>query len=77
MAISEAIFLTSELEGMRAGGYRQQRWCEAFLAEGLVVRVFNLRGTVRCSTLRFTNTDESTERRQVIGKGGLRLCYAG
>lgn len=42
--ISEAWFLTSELEGQRASSFRQERWCKIFLDAGARLRVFNLRG---------------------------------
>lgn len=53
--ISEAWFLTSELEGERASSFRQERWCRIFLEAGAKLRVFNLRGAfdhsdVLCST---------------------------
>ncbi len=43
-ALPEVWFLTSELEGERAGGFRQERWCRIFLRAGYRVRIFNLRG---------------------------------
>lgn len=45
----EAWFLTNELEGERAGGFRQERWCRFFLEAGFDIRIFNLRGAFDCT----------------------------
>lgn len=44
--ISEAWFLTSELESERASSFRQERWCRIFLEAGATLRLFNLRGAI-------------------------------
>jgi hypothetical protein len=55
-AVPEVWFLTSELEGERAGGFRQERWCRVFLDAGSRIRAFNIRGAfdrtdVACDSL--------------------------
>ncbi len=45
--VPEIWFLNTELEGERAGGFRQERWCRVFLDSGFRIRIFNLRGAFR------------------------------
>lgn len=52
-AINEAWFFTSELEGQRAGSFRQERWCRVFIQAGVPIRIFNVQGAFGLTTKRF------------------------
>lgn len=41
----EIWFFTSEIEGERAGSFRQDRWAKVFLDAGAIIRIFNVQGT--------------------------------
>jgi len=56
--LTEAWFLTSELEGERASSFRQERWCRIFLEAGAALRIFNLRGAFDHSDAQVTSVDE-------------------
>lgn len=56
--LTEAWFLTSELEGERASSFRQERWCRIFLQTGAALRIFNLRGAFDHSDARVANVEE-------------------
>lgn len=53
----EVWLFTSEVEGMRAGSFRQERWCRVFLEHGAHVTVFNLRGAVGRTEIRFADLE--------------------
>ncbi|GEJ55434.1 glycosyltransferase [Anaeromyxobacter diazotrophicus] len=50
--IDEVWFLSSELEGERAGAHRQVRWCRIFLEAGARIVIFNIRGAFHVSETR-------------------------
>jgi glycosyltransferase involved in cell wall biosynthesis len=54
----EAWFFTSELQGQRAGSFRQERWCRLFLEAGVRVTVFNVRGATRLTVAEFATLEE-------------------
>jgi glycosyltransferase involved in cell wall biosynthesis len=63
-------FLTSEMEGDRAGSFRQERWCEVFLRKGTAVTIFNLEGATHLAEFRFTHLEQLHElRRNVLARG--------
>lgn len=52
----EVWFCTSEIEGERAGSFRQARWAHVFLEAGARIRIFNVQGALHlteqaCDTL--------------------------
>lgn len=47
--VDEVWFLSSELEGERAGAHRQVRWCRIFLEAGARIAIFNVRGAFKLS----------------------------
>lgn len=57
-AASEIWFLSTELEGERAGSFRQERWCRVFLDSGFHIRIFNLRGAFRRTEFECGTVDE-------------------
>ena len=73
----EVWFFTSELEGERAGSFRQVRWCNIFLQNNYRARVFNLTGIVGLKDVRFDNQKEFKDFRErsevlVHPRSGLR-----
>lgn len=56
----EAWFLVSEIEGERAGSFRQERWCRVFLRAGVRIRIFSIRGMSRLKEVVFENESEFT-----------------
>lgn len=67
----EAWFLTSELEGQRAGSFRQERWCKIFTGLQTPVRVFNVQGARYWSERTFTTPDEVDTFRKTVMKGSV------
>lgn len=53
----EVWFLTSEIEGERAGSFRQERWARVFLEAGAVIRIFNVQGATGLIDRTFDNRD--------------------
>lgn len=54
----EVWFLTSEIEGERAGSFRQERWARVFLDAGAVIRVFNVQGATGLTDRTFGSREE-------------------
>lgn len=53
----EVWFFTSEIEGERAGSFRQERWARVFLDAGATIRVFNVRGATGLTDLAFDSRE--------------------
>lgn len=69
--VKEIWFFTSELEGERAGSFRQQRWCEVFLALGARVSIYNVPngGAFRLTEAQFDSAGAFAEfRRMAVGR---------
>jgi hypothetical protein len=56
--VDEVWFFTSEIEGERAGSFRQERWCRVFLEAGVRVSVFNVRGAFGLTEAQFDTLEE-------------------
>jgi glycosyltransferase involved in cell wall biosynthesis len=74
MEIKEALFLTSELQGMRAGSFRQQRWVETFLSLGVRTCIIDAPSASRCVVREFDALEKfQIFRRSVATDGGGRM----
>lgn len=65
----ETWFLTSELEGQRAGSFRQERWCKIFSGLQCPIRVFNVQGARHYSERTFTTSEEVDAFRKTVLNG--------
>src|SRR5947208_6318268 len=55
---AEVWFLTSELEGERAGAFRQERWCRIFFGLNARISVFNIKGALSLTETHFEREQE-------------------
>ena len=53
----EVWFFTSEIEGERAGSFRQARWARVFLDAGAPIRVFNVQGATHLTQRAFATSE--------------------
>jgi glycosyltransferase involved in cell wall biosynthesis len=76
-ARDEVWFFVSEIAGQRAGGFRQERWCEVFLSLGAQVRVYNVpdAGALRLTEAQFGTAAELKEfRRKAMSDSSPRAA---
>lgn len=67
--LDEVWLFTSELEGERAGSFRQERWCRVFLEDGARVSAFNLNGAFAVTEARFESVESFVAfRKRALGR---------
>lgn len=54
----EVWFFTSEVEGERAGSFRQARWADVFLEAGARTRIFNVQGALHLNEQAFERPED-------------------
>jgi hypothetical protein len=66
--ITDVWFLTSEIEGQRAGSFRQERWAKVFLGGGARVSFFNVQGAFGARELHFEDEAQFTAFRREVAR---------